>query len=133
MSVKLVSTLEWKAISSAFVETFALAALTGTYMPAIEWAIKAMATRILEGPGKASPSERQSAFNNCGLIGAISTLVEKTAVHASSVTDEDVVAATASGISEDAVFEIVVCAAVGQATRQYEAALAALKAATGEA
>jgi AhpD family alkylhydroperoxidase len=35
--------------------------------------------------------------------------------------------ATASGLSEDQIFEIVVCAAVGQATRQYDAALAALE------
>jgi alkylhydroperoxidase/carboxymuconolactone decarboxylase family protein YurZ len=33
----------------------------------------------------------------------------------------------ASGLTEDEVFELVVCAAVGQATRQYEAALAALQ------
>jgi alkylhydroperoxidase/carboxymuconolactone decarboxylase family protein YurZ len=31
-----------------------------------------------------------------------------------------------SGLSEDEVFELVVCAAVGQAARQYESALAAL-------
>jgi hypothetical protein len=36
----------------------------------------------------------------------------------------------ASGLSEDQIFEIVVCAAVGQATRQYDTAFAALEAAT---
>jgi hypothetical protein len=35
-----------------------------------------------------------------------------------------------SGLSEDQVFEIVVCSAIGQATRQYDGALAALEAAT---
>jgi len=39
-------------------------------------------------------------------------------------------AVTASGLSEDQIFEIVVCAAIGQATRQYDTALAALAAAT---
>jgi hypothetical protein len=33
----------------------------------------------------------------------------------------------AAGLSEDQVFEIVVCAAVGQADRQYRAALDALE------
>jgi hypothetical protein len=32
----------------------------------------------------------------------------------------------ASGLSEDQVFELVVCAAVGQSARQYETALEAL-------
>jgi alkylhydroperoxidase family enzyme len=57
-------------------------------------------------------------------------LIDKVAKRAYTVTDEDIAAARASGLSEDQIFEIVVCAAVGQATRQYDAALAALKAAT---
>jgi hypothetical protein len=36
----------------------------------------------------------------------------------------------ASGLSEDQIFEIVVCAAIGQAVRQHDTALAALEAAT---
>jgi len=49
-----------------------------------------------------------------------------------SATDEDITAARASGISEDQIFEIAVCAAVGQATRQYETAFAALEAAAAK-
>jgi hypothetical protein len=41
-------------------------------------------------------------------------------------------AAIASGINEDEVFEIVVCAAVGQASRQCDTALAALEVAIGK-
>ena len=49
------------------------------------------------------------------------------------VTDEDVAKVEASGESEDQIFELVVCAAIGQATRQYETALEALaEAMTGE-
>ena len=43
------------------------------------------------------------------------------------VDDEDVARARASGMSEDAIFEVVVCAAVGRATRRHEAALARLE------
>ncbi|PTR45619.1 hypothetical protein C8K38_101348 [Rhodococcus sp. OK611] len=60
------------------------------------------------------------------------TLIEKVADHAYRVTDEDIAAVRAAGLSEDQVFEIVVCAAVGQASRQYNSALAALAGATGE-
>jgi alkylhydroperoxidase family enzyme len=93
---------------------------------------KALVTRILEGSGKASASERRAAFNDSGLAQPLGALVDKVARDAYKVTDEDINTARASGFSEDQVFEIVVCAAIGQATRQYEAALAALEAATGK-
>ena len=93
---------------------------------------KALTSRILEGDGKAPPSLRQAAFNNSGLAEAAGTLVNKVATHAYRVTEEDITAARVSGLSEDQVFEIVVCAAIGQATRQYDTALAALEAATGK-
>jgi hypothetical protein len=61
----------------------------------------------------------------------VSTLVEKVARHAYKVTDDDISAVRMAGFSEDQIFELVICAAIGQATRQYETALAALGAATG--
>ena len=73
---------------------------------------------------------RTAAFNNSALAGPLGTLVDKVARHASRVTDEDIAVARESGLSEDQIFEVVVCAAIGQATRQYDTALAALDAAT---
>ena len=90
---------------------------------------KAVLSRILEGDGRASYSQRRAAFDNAGLAEPLSTLIGKVAKHAYKVTGEDIAAARASGLSEDQIFEIVVCAAIGQATRQYETALAALDAA----
>jgi len=101
-------------------------------MSDIRQARRALAKRILEGDGNAPPSDRRAAFNNSGLAGPVGMLVEKVARRAYSVTDEDIAAAKASGLSEDQLFEIVVCAAVGQATRQYDTALAALEAVTGK-
>jgi len=98
----------------------------------IRRAQKALVRRILEGSGKASASERRAAFNNSGFAEPLGTLVDKVARHAYRVTDEDITAAKVSGLSEDQVFEILVCAAIGQATRQYETAFAALKDATGK-
>ncbi len=102
-------------------------------MSDIREARKALARRILEGAGKASPSARRAAFNNSGLAEPLGGLVDKVARHASGVTDDDITAARVSGLSEDQVFEIVVCAAIGQATRQHDTALAALEAATKKA
>jgi hypothetical protein len=102
-------------------------------MSDIRQARTALMRRILEGAGKASPSERRTAFNNSGLAGPLGVLVDKVARHAYRVTDDDIAAAKVSGLSEDQVFEIVVCAAIGQSARQYDTALAALDAATAKA
>jgi hypothetical protein len=99
-------------------------------MSDIRQARAALARRILEGDGEASPSERRAAFNNICLAGPLGTLVEKVARHAYLVNDEDFAAVRESGLSEDQVFEIVVCAAIGQASRHYDTALAALETAT---
>ena len=101
-------------------------------MSDIRQARKALATRILEGAGKASPSERRAAFNNSDLAEPVGSLADKVARHACKVTDGDITAAKVLGRSEDQVFEIVVCSAIGQATRQYDTALSALETATGK-
>jgi alkylhydroperoxidase family enzyme len=99
-------------------------------MSDVREARRALVRRILEGEGNTSPSERRAAFDNSVPAGTLGALVDKVAKHAHRVTDEDIAAARASGHSEDQLFEIVVCAAVGQATRQYDVAMAALEAAT---
>jgi hypothetical protein len=93
---------------------------------------KALIARILEGNGRASPAQRRAAFDNALLSEPLASLIGKLTRQAHEVTDQDVAAARASGLSEDQIFEIVVCAAVGQATRQYDAALAALESAGKE-
>ena len=90
---------------------------------------RALLARILEGDGTTSHENRRAAFANSGFGEPLRTLVDKVAKHAYKVTDEDIEAARRSGLSEDQIFELVVCAALGQATRQHDAALAALEAA----
>jgi hypothetical protein len=99
-------------------------------MSDIRQARKALVARILEGDGRAPRADRSAAFDNTGLAEPLSSLIDKVARQAHKVTDADIAAARASGLSEDKVFEIVVCGAIGQATRQYDGALAALDAAT---
>ena len=86
--------------------------------------------RARHGPGTASPEARQAAVDNAGVDPRARKLVDTIARHAWKVTDADVDAVKAAGLSEDEIFELAVCAAFGQATRQLEAALAALDAAT---
>jgi alkylhydroperoxidase family enzyme len=93
---------------------------------------RALIARVLGGDGKAPTDLRRAAFDNAGLDEPIRTLIEKVAHHAYRVTDQDVAAVRAAGLSEDQIFEIVVCAAIGQAGRQYENACAALASTTEE-
>jgi hypothetical protein len=91
---------------------------------------KTLVTRVLEGIGMATQSQRRAAFDNARLVQPLNTLINKVANHAYKVTDEDIRAAKEAGLSEDQIFELVVCAAIGQSTRQYETALATLDAMT---
>ncbi len=91
-----------------------------------------MVARVLDGEGQAASALRHAAFENAGRSEPIRTLIENVANHAYQVTDDDIAAVRGAGFSEDQIFEIVVCAAVGQASRQYTSALEALASATDE-
>ena len=96
---------------------------------------RAMVDRVLCGDGSASPEQRARAFGNADVPPPLQALIGKVVTRPTQVADADFAAAKASGFSEDELFELVVCAAVGQSARLYEAGLAALAeaAGTGEA
>jgi hypothetical protein len=87
---------------------------------------RALVDRVLNGEGRASAEQRARAFRNDGLSPPLDALMGKVATRPAQVTEADFAAAKASGISEDQLFELVVCAAVGQSARLYEAGLMAL-------
>jgi alkylhydroperoxidase family enzyme len=82
--------------------------------------------RILRGPGRAPPDQRARAFANAELPEPLRPLLDKVATKSAQVTDADFAPAMEAGFTDDQLFELVICAAVGQSTRQYEAGLAAL-------
>jgi hypothetical protein len=94
-------------------------------------AFRALEDRILHGEGRASPEQRARAFGNTGLSGPLEGLLGKVATGPAQIRDADFAAARAAGFSEDELFELVICAAVGQSARLYDAGLAALAAAVG--
>lgn len=89
-------------------------------MSDIKGARTALVARILGGEGHAPAIQRRAAFNNAGLPEPVATLIDKVAKSSHNITDEDIAGTKASGLSEDQIFELVVCAAVGQAARQYD-------------
>jgi hypothetical protein len=94
-------------------------------------AFQALVGSVLDGAGTAPANQRAGAFHNDGLTPPLDTLISKVAMGPAQVTEADFSAARASGFSEDQLFELVICAAVGQSARLYEAGLAALAEATG--
>jgi hypothetical protein len=89
-------------------------------------AYRALQDRVLHGEGRASPEQRARAFGNTGLPEPLDGLLGKVAARPTQVTDADFAAARAAGFTEDELFELVICAAVGQSARLYDAGLAAL-------
>ena len=78
----------------------------------------------VRGPAVSDPAQRQAAFDNTGVDPRASALIDTVTRNAWKVTEQQVRSAVAAGLAEDAVFELVVCAALGQATRQRTAAQA---------
>ena len=83
---------------------------------------RAVVERVVRGPAVSSTAERQAAFDNTGVDPRAQTLIDTIARNAWKVTESQVASTVAAGYPEDAVFELAVCAALGQATRQRAAA-----------
>ena len=88
--------------------------------------VSAIEQRILTGPGTASAELRAKSFADSDLPEPLATLVDKVAKRSFQVIDADFAAAVAAGFSEDQIFELVVCAAVGESNRMYQNGLATL-------
>jgi alkylhydroperoxidase family enzyme len=93
---------------------------------------KTVVERVLQGPGHTGGDARRAAFDNKDAPEKARALLDKVTKNAWKVTDEDVAAVRQAGMSDDEVFELVVSAALGQATRQLDSALAALETATAK-
>jgi alkylhydroperoxidase family enzyme len=93
--------------------------------------VRAIEQRILTGRGMALPELRAKAFEDSDLPEPLATLVDKVAKRSFQVTDGDFAAAVAAGFTEDQLFELVICAAVGESSRLYQAGMVALAEASG--
>ena len=95
-------------------------------------AFQVLVDRILDGKGIASAELRGQAFADDGLPAPVDNLISKVVARPARAGEADFAAAQAAGYSEDQLFELVICAAVGQSTRLYYAGLTALAEAVGE-
>ena len=93
--------------------------------------VRSIEQRILTGPGMAPPELRAKAFADSDLPEPLARLLDNVARRSFQVTNADFAAAVAAGFSEDQLFELVICAAVGESSRLYQAGMAALEEASG--
>jgi hypothetical protein len=89
---------------------------------------EALERSVRAGAAAVPPAERELAFDRPGeLGGARGPYCAQVALDANGVTDDHVAALRAEGLDDVRIFEYTVAAAVGQASRQMTAALAALE------
>jgi alkylhydroperoxidase family enzyme len=84
---------------------------------------------VLRGPAATSPADRQRAATDPDALGgARARYCGQVAQDANGVTDEHIAALRAEGLGDREIFEYTAAAAVGRASAQIGAALAALRA-----
>ncbi len=93
---------------------------------------KELKEAVLAGKGVSPRELRYAVFRNEGISPPLGPLVDKVAHGAFRIVDRDIQDVKDSGVSEDELFELLVCAAVGQASRQYEQGMQALARAVQE-
>ena len=86
---------------------------------------QALIAQVKEQPGHTSPELRLSAFNGAGMSDPLEALVQKIHNHPYEVNDEDI-AALRSTFTDDELFEVIVCAALGGAEKRLQTGLRAL-------
>lgn len=102
--------------------------------------VERLRSSVLQGKGKADSVLRQAVAARSAELGggpaapsgpaipaALRDFVDKTALHAHQITDEEIQALLRAGWSEDEVYEVAVSAAIGGGFARLERGLAALE------
>jgi hypothetical protein len=95
-------------------------------------ALDGLRRALLDAPGVVPSDVRRAAAARADVPERFAAYVDAIHDHAYRITDRTVADLTSAGATDDEVFEITVAAAYGAARGRLDAALAALKTATGE-
>jgi alkylhydroperoxidase family enzyme len=87
--------------------------------------VAALVDAALTAPGRLS-AERRAAFAGEPLVGPLGDFADKVRRHAYRVTDDDIDALRRHGLDEDAIFELAIACAVGEAHARLQAGLKTL-------
>lgn len=81
---------------------------------------------VLESPGRTDPATRLAAAEGGSLPVPLDSYLTKVRDQSYRVTDRDIAALAAAGVSEDEIFELTVAAALGAAMLRFDAGMHAL-------
>jgi alkylhydroperoxidase family enzyme len=90
--------------------------------------LAALLQAVLESPGATDPAVRHAVYRGESQSAPVGAYVEQIRSQSYRIGDEDVQRLLASGLSQDAVFELTVAAALGAAAERLEAGLRAMHA-----
>lgn len=85
--------------------------------------VNALAKAVLDFPGATTPALQRQARDGKTADELIGPYLAKVKQHAYRVVDADIDALTDAGLSDDAIFEVTVAAALGEAERRLDAGL----------
>ena len=110
-------------VDSGFMATPSVVAVVSRLGPHVEALVKA----VLESPGATTPAVHRQVRDGNANDELFGPYLAKVRQHAYRVVDADVQALTAQGMSDDAIFEVTIAAALGEAERRLDAGLAVLE------
>jgi len=87
----------------------------------------ALLRAVLESPGAIEPGVRQAIFRGAPQDGPVGAYVEQIRGQSYRISDEDLQRLLESGLSQDAVFELTVVAALGAAAERLDAGMRAMR------
>src|SRR5262249_12960349 len=88
--------------------------------------VAALVDSVLTSPGRLPPERRRAAFDGEPLEGAAGAFAGKVRHRAYAITDDDRHALRRLGMEEDAIFELTIASALGEAYAQLQAGLRAI-------
>jgi hypothetical protein len=90
-------------------------------------AVKALRHAVFESRGSTEPALRDAAGSGGQLPEPFGPYADKVRDQSYRITDSDFAGLTAAGLSDDAIFEITIAAAVGAALQRLDAGMRAVR------
>jgi hypothetical protein len=90
-------------------------------------AVDVLRRAVFQSPGSTEPAVRVAAARGGELPEPLGSYATKVRDESYRITDADIAGLTAAGLSEDAIFEITIAAAVGAALQRLDAGMAAVR------
>jgi hypothetical protein len=89
--------------------------------------VGALRRSILETPGETARAQRDAVVASHHVSGVADPYLDKVRTASHRIVDDDIDRLRRDGLSEDAIFELTLAAALGEASRRFDAAIAALR------